>query len=154
MEAPERKTVAQCTVACIEHEGAHNDIGGVYHQLFAWAHKAGIAPTGQPFTIFLESPRDVGWQKGRFQVCLPVPSGTEGSGEVTVEAQPATDVLAVEVQGPYHEIPAHYAEFLAWIDYEGATIAGAPREVYIVHPAPDGSGDPAAFRTEIQFPVE
>ena len=55
--------------------------------------------------------------------------------------------------GPYSEIPAHYAEFLAWIDYEGATIAGPPREVYLVHPGPDGSGDAATFRTEIQFPV-
>jgi effector-binding domain-containing protein len=50
-------------------------------------------------------------------------------------------------------MPAHYAEFLAWLDIEGETPAGPPREIYIAHPGPDGSGDPETFRTEIQFPV-
>ena len=47
----------------------------------------------------------------------------------------------------------NYAEFLAWLDIEGEEPAGPPREVYLVHPGPDGSREPSAFRTEIQFPV-
>ena len=153
MEAPERKTVGPFTVACIEHMGPHSDIGRVYHELYAWARKAGVEPAGQPFTIFLESPREMDWECGRFEVCLPVPEGTPASDDVIVKTLPATDVLCVVVQGPYGEIPAHYAEFLAWIDYQGATVTGPPREVYLVHPGPDGEGGPATFRTEIQFPV-
>ena len=153
MEAPERKSVGPQTVAAIEHTGPHDEIGSVYHRLYAWADREGVETTGQPFTVFLGSPRGIDWGAGRFEVCVPVAEGTGGSGEVVVKRLPATEVLAVEVQGPYGDIPAHYAEFLAWIDVEGASIAGPPREVYLVHPGPDGSGDPAAFRTELQFPV-
>ena len=153
MEAPQRKTAGPFTVACIEHLGAYSDIGTVYQRLYAWAGAAGVQAVGKPFTVFLAAPDAVDWDAGRFEVCLPVPDGAAGSGDVEIRTLPATEVLAIEVQGPYSEIPAHYAEFLAWIDYQGATVTGAPREVYLVHPAAGGSGDPAAFRTELQFPV-
>jgi effector-binding domain-containing protein len=153
MEAPKRKNVGPHTVACIEHTGPHDEIGQVYHELFAWAARAGAQPAGQPFTVFLEPPGEMDWAAARFEVCLPVREGATGSGNVQVKTLPATDVLSVVVEGPYSEIPAHYAEFLAWIDWQGASIAGPPREVYLVHPGPDGAGDPATFRTEIQFPV-
>ena len=109
---------------------------------------------GPAFTVFLEHPGDINWDAGGFEVCLPVPQGTAGSGEVTVKQLPAADVLAVVVEGPYEHMAAHYSEFLAWVSVEGAAVAGPPREIYLVHPGPDGSGDPASFRTEIQFPVE
>lgn len=153
MEAPERKQIAPMAVACIEHRGAYADIGRVYGRLFAWARQAGVAPAGAAFTRFLEPPGQLNWASGRFEVCLPVPPGTQGSGQVQVRDLPATTVLAVVVQGPYSEMPAHYAEFLAWLDVAGEEPSGPPRELYIVHPGPDGSGDPRTFRTEIQFPV-
>jgi len=153
MDAPQRKSVDALTAACIVHEGAYGDIGSVYHQLYAWAKAAGVAPTGQAFTVFLASPADLDWTSGTFEVCLPVPQGTEGTDEIDIREFPATDVLSVLVQGPYSELPAHYAEILAWAAWESVTVAGQPREIYHVHPAADGSGDPAAFRTEIQFPI-
>jgi len=153
MEAPQRKHVGPQTVAYIEHTGPHSEIGNVYHKLYAWAREAGVKPTGHAFTVFLAPPDEVNWQAGRFEVALPVPKGTVGAGEVRVKDLPATDVLSTVVEGPYGEMPAHYSEFLAWISVEGAAVAGPPREVYLVHPGPDGSGDPKTFRTEIQFPV-
>ncbi|MBM4032252.1 MAG: hypothetical protein FJ291_10745 [Planctomycetes bacterium] len=153
MEAPQRKHIGPQTVASIEHRGPYNEIGSVYQQLFGWAAHAGVRPAGPAFTRFLAPPEETDWAAGRFQVCLPVPSGTKGAGDVRVEDLPPTDVLSAVVQGPYREMPAHYAEFLAWMAVNGQTPAGPPREIYIVHPAPDGTGDPTAFRTEIQFPV-
>lgn len=153
MDEPQRKHIAPQTVACLKHAGSHDAIGAVYHKLYAWARAEGVQPTGPAFTIFQETVSELDWSKSRFEVCLPVPAGTEGSGGVEVKRLPATDVLAAVVEGPYSAIPAHYTELLAWIDYETVTVAGPPREVYLVHPRADGSGDPAAFRTEIQFPV-
>jgi effector-binding domain-containing protein len=63
-------------------------------------------------------------------------------------------VASVTVKGPYAQIPAHYTEMLAWLSAEGWEIDGPPREVYIKRPKADGSGDPAAFVTEIQFPIK
>lgn len=153
MEEPQRKHVDACTVAAIEHTGPYDHLPRVYHRLFAWAREQGVTPTGQPFTIFHAPPGSLDWEDARFEVCLPVPPGTDGTDEVTVKTLPGTDVLAVEVTGPYSEIPAHYAELAAWLDWQTVAVAGPPREVYHVHPGPDGSGDPATFRTEIQFPV-
>ena len=154
MEQPQRKHIDRQTVACIEHAGSHDAIGAVYHKLHAWADAAGIQATGPAVTVFLETVADLDWGHSRFEVCLPVPEGTEGTDDIVVKELPAVDVLATVVAGPYRDVPAHYTEFLSWIDYEGATIAGPPREIYHVHPRADGSGDPAAFRTEIQFPID
>jgi len=153
MEAPQRKHVPAQTVACIEHKGPYDDIPGVYHQLYAWARQARVRPAGPAFTRFLVSPNKVNWASGHFEVCLPVARGTAGSGDVHVKDLSATDVLAIVVQCPYSQMPAHYAEFLAWLDIEGEAPAGPPREIYLVHPGADGSGDRKTFRTEIQFPV-
>ena len=153
MEQPERKRVGACTAAVVEHAGSYSEIGSLHHRLYGWARQAGVAVTGQPFTVFLAAPGEFDWGAGRFEVCLPVAEGTAGSGEVAVRTLPATDVLAAVVEGPYRETPAHYAVFVAGLDYPGATDTGAPREIYLVHPGPDGAGDPATFRTEIQFPV-
>jgi effector-binding domain-containing protein len=153
MEAPQRKRIGSQTVAFLEHTGPYADIGGVYHRLYAWAKKAKAKAAGPAFTIFLQSPDKLDWRSGRFEVCLPVPKGTTGSGDVRVKGLPATDVLAVVVSGPYRDMPAHYSEFLAWMSVEGTAPAGPPREIYLVHPGPDGSGDPKTFRTEVQFPI-
>ncbi|HUT36867.1 MAG TPA: GyrI-like domain-containing protein [Planctomycetota bacterium] len=153
MEAPQRKHIGPQTVAFIEHKGPYGDIGRVYQRLFGWAARAGVRPAGPAFTCFLEPPDKLDWAAGRFEVCLPVAKGTAGAGGVRVKELPATDVLAVVVQGPYSEMPAHYSELLAWMSVEGEAPAGPPRETYLVHPGPDGSGDPKTFRTEIQFPV-
>jgi effector-binding domain-containing protein len=56
------------------------------------------------------------------------------------------------VNGPYNQIPAHYAEFLAWATVESVMIADSPREVYVVHPKPGTLGDSTTV-TELQFPV-
>jgi effector-binding domain-containing protein len=153
MEAPQRKPIGPQTVAFLEHKGSYDEIGRVYGRLFTWARRAGLAPAGAAFTCFLEPPAALNWAAGRFEVCLPIPKGAQGSAGVRVKDLPATDVLATVVQGPYSEMPAHYAEFLAWMSVNGETPAGPPREIYLVHPGPDGSGDPKSFRTELQFPV-
>ncbi|MFP4056472.1 MAG: GyrI-like domain-containing protein [Candidatus Brocadiia bacterium] len=153
METPQRKHIEPQTVACLDHQGPYGDIGSVHHRLFAWAGQAGVEPAGRPFTRFLSPPDEAAWKAGRFEVCLPVPQGTEGSGDVEVRRLPATDVLYTVVEGPYSELPAHYAEFLAWLSWEGVEPSGPPREVYLVHPDAGGGGDPQTFRTELQFPV-
>jgi len=153
MDAPQRKSVEALTAACIIHEGPYTDIRAAYHSLYAWAKATGLSPTGTAFTIFLASPADLDWQSGKFEVCLPVPEGAEGTDEVEIRSFPTAEVLSTLVEGPYSELPAHYAEALAWAAWENVTVIGPPREIYHVHPAADGSGDPAAFRTEIQFPI-
>jgi len=154
MLAPEQKTVEAQTVITMTHTGSHADIGAVYRELHAWAMSHNVSVLGPGLTIFHCAPNEFVAESAVFEVCLPVPSGTEGDTRVTVKSLPSHTVAAIRVTGPYRQIPAHYTEMLAWLTADGLEPSGAPREVYIKRPAADGTGDPNAFVTEIQFPIE
>ena len=153
MEAPEQKPCEAQTVIAMKHQGSHDDIGGVYHQLHRWAREHGVTLTGPGFTVFLSPPEEFDPRSGTFEVCLPVESASQGDAKVTVKEVPACTVAYVTVKGPYSEIPAHYTEMLAWLQVQGWEIAGPPREVYLKRPDERGGGDPSQFITEIQFPI-
>jgi len=153
MLAPQKKAIEAQTVISMQHTGAHDEIGSVYHELYEWARHYDVAVTGPGLTTFLCPPNKFDPESALFEVCLPVAAGTQGDNKVTVKELPACTVACTEVEGPYDKIPAHYTEMLAWLTAEGWETAGPPREVYIKRPGADGSGDPNAFVTEIQFPI-
>ena len=153
MQAPKRKTVPAQTVIAMRHEGSHDDIGKVYHALYEWASAKGVEVLGKGLTVFLNRVSEFDPKSAIFDVCLPVAPGASGDEAVSVKELAACEVYAAQVKGAYNTIPAHYAELLAWMDADGVEVAGAPREVYINRPKADGSGDPADFVTEIQFPI-
>lgn len=154
MQQLEKKKVPAQTVLSIEHAGAHNDIGKVYGELFAWAAKNKAKAAGPAFTVFLDSPNEIDPASGRFEVCLPVAGTVKGDAKVAVKKLPACTVACGKVKGPYDKIPAHYTEMLAWVSAQGWEIAGSPREVYLKHPDAQGKGDRKEFVTEIQFPID
>ena len=53
--------------------------------------------------------------------------------------------------GPYESVGPIYAVLQKWIQEHGHECAGPPREVYLV--GPGQVSDPAAFRTEVQWPI-
>ena len=154
MEAPERKQFEVCTVIFIRHRGSHDEIGQVYRELYEWARRHDVEVAGQGLTIFLSPPDTSTESPGVFEVCIPVSSAPVPDERVAVKQLPACTVASVTVRGPYSEIPARYAEMLAWLSVEGWGSAGPPREVYIRRPDAQGRGDPKEFVTEIQFPLE
>ena len=154
MNQLEKKKIPAQTVVCLEHMGAHSEIGKVYHELFQWARNQKAKLAGHAFTIFLSPPSEFDPSSARFEVCMPVAAAPKGDAKVKVKKIPAATVAASVVTGPYHQIPAHYTEMLAWLDAEGWEIAGAPREVYVKRPDARGKGHPNQFVTEIQFPIK
>lgn len=153
MEQVQKKQIPAQTVVCLEHTGAHNQIGLVYHELAVWAKKNNVKATGPAFTRFLEAPNEFDVDSGQFEVCMPVAAGQKPDGKLKVKSFPACTVAYSVVKGPYEKIPAHYSELLAWLDAQGWEISGEPREVYIKHPEGAGKVDPKEFVTEIQFPI-
>jgi effector-binding domain-containing protein len=153
MEALEKKIIPAQTVISIQHTGAYDEIGAVYHKLHQWAAKHAVRAAGSGFTIFLISPNEFDPASALFEVCIPVEGTVQGDAEVKVKKLSAMSVAASQVKGPYNQIPAHYTEMLAWLDAQGWEVVGPPREVYVKRPQADGSGDPSQFVTEIQFPV-
>ena len=154
MESLQDRKLDALKVVCLQHTGAHADIGKVYRELHAWLREKGASPAGPGMTVFLTPPSEYDAASSVFEVCVPVSGDLSGEGKVSVKELPACTVAYAPVTGPYHEISAHYSEILAWLSAQGMEVAGPPREVYIKHPDAQGGGDPAEFVTEIQFPIE
>ena len=154
MEALQRKQIAAQSVICMQHTGKHDDIGKIYHHLYQWADAHNATVAGPGIAIFLRSAQEPGPACGSFEVCLPVSGDVCGDQEVVAKELPACTVAYATVTGPYHEIPAHYDEILAWLSVQGLEPSGPPREVYLKHPDCRGGGDPGEFVTEIQFPIQ
>lgn len=153
METLQQKRVAATKVISVRHTGAHGEIGEVYHALYTWAQERNISTAGHGITIFLAPPNEFDPESALFEVCLPVTGDVTGDDKVTVKELPACIVAFATVKGPYHKIPAHYSEILAWLSAQGMETVAPPREVYIKHPDAQGRGDPSEFLTEIQFPI-
>ena len=153
MEQLQQKQVpAQC-VAAVLHQGSYDEIGSVFHTLYQRLAGRGVTPAGPPLTIFHAPPNELDWGSSEFEVCVPVPEGTAREGGIEIRSLPNAEVVSAVVEGPYSDIPARYAEFLAWIDAQGLEVMGPPREIYLRHPQPGKEVDPKTFRTEIQFPI-
>ncbi len=118
-----------------------------------WGPGTHHSTAGHGITIFLAPPNEFDPESALFEVCLPVTGDVTGDDKVTVKELPACIVAFAMVKGPYHKIPAHYSEILAWLSAQGMETVAPPREVYIKHPDAQGRGDPSEFLTEIQFPI-
>ncbi|MFW5798538.1 MAG: GyrI-like domain-containing protein [Planctomycetota bacterium] len=153
MEQPVKKTIPAHAAVALKHQGSYDQIGDVYRELFDWAGAKGVKPAGRPYTVFLRPPTEEDWNSSQFMVCLPVDASVQGDEKVEKLDVPEQTVVAAEVKGAYDQIPAHYAELVAWIDYEGLEVDGKPREVYIKHPGDGETTDPEDYLTEVQFPV-
>ncbi len=154
MKEPQKKRIDARKVICLRHTGAHSEIGQAYGKLHQWARERHISLVGHGVTVFLTPPNEFDPQSAVFEVCMPVAGEVSGNDEVIVKELRACTVVFATVKGPYHEIPAHYSEILAWLSARGMESTGPPREVYISHPDAQGVGDRSEFVTEIQFPVE
>lgn len=154
MDEPIKKQVEDQTVISIRHMGAYKDIGAIYRRLRDWAENKDVKIAGNGCTIFHEKPTEFDAASSIFEVCLPVEGKPEPEGEVEVKKLPGGTMACTTVKGPYSEIPAHYAEMVAWLDYEGWEVEGPPREVYVKTPSVKGEVDDKDLVTEIQFPVK
>ena len=54
-------------------------------------------------------------------------------------------------KGSYETIGGSHGQAMSWVEENGYSIAGAPREVYIQ--GPESGDDSSTYMTEIQIPV-
>jgi AraC family transcriptional regulator len=83
------KTLAPCKVAYVRHVGPYAGdsklFESLFNKLFAWAGaRELIKPEAMSLIIYHDSPELVAPEKLRTSVCLTVPEGTEGSGDVGI----------------------------------------------------------------------
>jgi effector-binding domain-containing protein len=121
-----------------------------FAQMGAHLERAQVAPAGPPFALyhgseFDEEAVDVEW-------CVPVSRPVSGVDRMDGREVPGGRVAFTLHAGPYDAVgPGAYAALQGWMQEHGHESDGPPREVYLVGPC--HASDPAAFRTELQWPI-
>ena len=103
--------------------------------------------TGPPFARY-HAMRD-----GQFdlETGAPVVEAVAGAGPIHGGTLPGGLVASTIHTGPYDQLSAAHQALAAWIKEQGYTSAGVPWEVYWTDPGEEP--DPAAWRTEVLWPI-
>ncbi|GAA1652587.1 MerR family transcriptional regulator [Actinoplanes couchii] len=148
------KEIADIPVAGIRLKASLATVGEVLQQGFGTVGgalgAAGVAPAGPPFVVYHDVIDEQ--TEGEMEVCFPVPAGTAmPAGPVHYREVPGGRVASTIHRGPYQEISPAYHVVTGWIEEQGLTVHGAPREIYLNDPQSVGSPDELV--TEVQFPL-
>ncbi|WP_229070334.1 MerR family transcriptional regulator [Actinoplanes sp. DH11] len=126
-----------------------SDLGQGFGTLVSAIGVAGAQPAGAPFVVY----HDIIDEKtdGRIEICIPVPPGLSlPPGPSVTREVPGGLVAYVVHRGPYSEISPAYHVVTGWMEQQGRSGAGAPREVYLNDPQ---TAAPDELLTEVQFPL-
>lgn len=121
-----------------------------FGELIAHLGRAQAQPVGPLFALyhgpeFDEEAVDVEW-------CVPVDRPVSGQGHMGGRELPGGTVAYTLHAGPYDALgPAAYAALQSWMQEHGHESDGPPREVYLVGTCQ--AREPAAYRTELQWPI-
>jgi effector-binding domain-containing protein len=89
-------------------------------------------------------------ERGRALVYLPT-AAPPRTGRVHPADLPAAELAVATHVGEHDGIEVTYGELGTWVVENAMSVAGPVREVYLV--GPRDTTDPAAWRTEIGWPV-
>jgi effector-binding domain-containing protein len=123
-------------------------MGPGYEELMATLAAQGITPAGPWFTHHLRMDPEV----FDFEIGVPVPAPISPTGRVQNSQLPATTVARAIYHGGYEGLGDAWGKFDAWLTAEGHTPAPNLWENFVA--GPESSPDPAAWRTELNRPLQ
>lgn len=148
--AVELRSVAVKTVAAVEGVVDHDDVLAWYGEAMAELDAAlvGRPPLGPPGGRYANELFTGG--RGEVLVYRPV-ADPPARGRVRPVELPAAELAVVVHSGPHDDIDVTYGRLGAWVVEHALAVAGPVHETYLV--GPRDTPDPAAWRTEIGWPV-
>lgn len=152
LEQPQiTQTAAQATAVIrltIPRAEIQQVMGPGYRELLAAVAAQGVATTGPWFSHHLRMDPDV----FDFEIGVPVAAPVSAAGRVQPGELRAATVARTVYRGPYEGLPAAWGEFMAWVAAQGHAPAPDLWERYVA--GPESGPDPAAWRTELNRPLE
>jgi DNA-binding transcriptional MerR regulator len=144
----ELRAVPATTVAAIEDDVAHDEVITWYAGAMAELEALVGEPAGPAGGLYDDDLFAHG--RGRVLVYLPT-AGPPTGGRVRPVTLPAAELAVTTHAGDHHDIDVTYGQLGAWVVANALAVAGPVRESYLVRPR--DTADPAAWRTEIGWPV-
>jgi len=146
--AVELRSVPRLTVAAVEGDVEREEVLTWYAGAMAELDAAVEAPTGAPGGLYDNSLFEV--ERGHVLVYRPTARPPQ-RGRVHPVTLPAVELAVATHVGDHDDIEVTYGQVGAWVVANALSVAGAVRETYLV--GPRDTADPAAWRTEIGWPV-
>jgi DNA-binding transcriptional MerR regulator len=144
----ELRAVPPATVAAVEDDVDHDHVIAWYAGAMAELDAVVDAPTGVPGGLYDNALFEDG--HGHVLVYRPT-AGSPRSGRVHPVTLPAVELAVTTHVGEHGDIDVTYGELGTWVLANALAVAGPVRETYLV--GPRDTPDPAAWRTEIGWPV-
>ncbi|MCZ2830755.1 MerR family transcriptional regulator [Modestobacter sp. VKM Ac-2986] len=144
----ELRRVPATEVAAVAAEVALTDVLSWYAGAVAELDAAVPEPTGPPGGLY----DDALFTAGRGHVVVHRPTAEPvRAGRVRPMTLPAVELAVATHVGAHDDIDVTYGELGTWVVGQTLAVAGPVRETYLV--GPRDTPDPAAWRTEIGWPV-
>jgi effector-binding domain-containing protein len=131
----------------IPRKEIRNVMGPGIGELMAAIAAQGVAPAGPVFSHHFKMDPDI----FDFEIGVPVTAPVAAAGRMKPGQLPATTVARTVYQGNYDGLADAWGEFDSWIEANGHTPAADLWECYVL--GPESSPDPAAWRTELNWPL-
>ncbi len=144
----ELRAVPAATVAAIEEDVDRDHVLSWYAGAMAELDAVVGEPTGAPGGLYDNRLFETG--RGHLLVYRPAAEPPH-SGRVHPVTLPAVELAVTSHHGEHHDIDVTYGELGTWVATNQLAVAGPVREHYLV--GPRDTSDPAAWRTEIGWPV-
>ena len=149
----EHRRVPALHVAAITDEVATADVGpwyqGALGELYATVSAQGLAVTGPAGGVYADGL--FADERGQATVYLPVRGEVRELGRVRPLELPAVELAVVTHAGPDSGVDRAYGALGAYVTRHALAVAGPIREFYPV--SRQQTADPAAWRTEIGWPI-
>ena len=145
------KEVKPIKVIGIKAESSQDKIsatmGPLYHKLYAYMGKKGIAPAGPPLAVWYTGPGKI----MKYEACMQVSKQVAVEGDIQYHVLPGGKMVHMIHKGPYKNLTQSYGKIMAWINKKGITFGGPSYEIYLTDPA---NTKPADYQTEILMPFK
>lgn len=106
--------------------------------------------SGPPFSIWHSPPEQIPGHMD-IEVCVPVSEPVAEQGRLKVRQLPAGNLAVTLHKGPYDNMVAAFDAVSSWMSKHNRQPAGPPRDIILV--GPRDTTDPAAYRTEVAYPL-
>lgn len=124
------------------------ELGTAFGQSYGHLGRHRMEPAGPPFVVYPEMPSDE--RPFAIEICVPVTGELEPPKGWALLELPGGRFATLTHVGSYDTVSTSYELLGSWIESNGLTVAGPPRETYLSPP-----GTPTAqTQTVIAFPVE
>jgi effector-binding domain-containing protein len=127
--------------------------GQIFGELCSYLGQRNIVPAGPPMTIYHDAVEQAEPDRWDMELAVPVPRPLAGQDRLRGRELEQAKVACTLHEGPYGQssVGETYRGLMAWIQSQNLSIAGPPREIYLVGPGHNLS--PENYRTEIQWPI-